>query len=369
MKKRVIAMAVAALVATGVLAGCGGSSSEGGDTATTGGKEGMKVGMITDAGTIDDKSFNQGTWEGILQAKEELGVQEKYLKPQGQTEADYMREITNIYDAGNKFIVTPGFKFETAIYKAQEKYKDAKFVLIDGVPKESGNATEGKVGENTVSIFYAEHESGFLAGLATALEIKEGAVGFIGGLEIPPVQKFNWGYQQGIAYANEKLGTKVTLDKENVIYAESFEDNAKGQQLAAAMYDKGVKAIFASAGKVGVGVITEAKTRAAKGETAWVVGVDVDQYQDGIYEDGKSVVLTSATKKIGKSAYDMIKNELDGKFPGGQTFVVDIKTDDVGLPAENPNLSDETMKKVNEVIELIKSGEVKVSSEKGDLIK
>ena len=368
MKKRVIAMAVTALMATGVLAGCG-SASEGGDTATDSGKATLQVGMITDAGTIDDKSFNQGTWEGILKAKEELGIKEKYLQPKGQTEADYLNEITNIYDAGNKLIITPGFKFETAIYKAQEKYKDAKFVLIDGAPKKDANTMEPTVGENTVSIFYAEHESGFLAGVATALEVKEGDVGFIGGLEIPPVQKFNWGFQQGIAYANEKLGTKVTIKEENVIYAESFEDHAKGTQIAATMYDRGVKAIFASAGKVGVGVITEAKTRAAKGEEVWVVGVDVDQYEDGIYEEGKSVVLTSATKKIGKSAYDMINNELKGEFPGGETFIVDIKTDDVGLPAENPNLSAETMAKVNETVELVKSGEIKVSGEKGDLIK
>ncbi|MGL4450838.1 MAG: BMP family lipoprotein [Sarcina sp.] len=367
MKKRVIAMAVAALVATGVLAGCGGSSSEGGDTAT-GGKEAMKVGMITDSGTIDDKSFNQGTWEGIVEAKKALGIQEKYLQPKGETEADYLREITNMYDAGNKFIVTPGFKFETAIYKAQEKYKDAKFVLLDGVPKETPDSKEGTVADNTVSIFYAEHESGFLAGLATALEVKEGDVGFIGGLKIPPVQKFNWGFQQGIAYANENFKTNVSIKEENVIYAESFVDVAKGQQLAATMYDKGVKAIFASAGKVGVGVITEAKTRATKGDTAWVVGVDVDQYQDGIYTDGKSVILTSATKKIGKSAHDMIKNELDGKFPGGQTFIVDVKTDDVGLPAENPNLSEETLTKVQEVIDLMKKDEVKVSGEQGSLI-
>ena len=367
MKKRVIAMMVAGLVATGVLVGCGGSSSEGGDTAATGGKEAMKVGMITDSGTIDDKSFNQGTWEGILSAKENLGIQEKYLQPKGETEADYLREITNMYDAGNKFIVTPGYKFETAIYKAQEKYKDAKFVLIDGMPKETQDS-DGKVGENTVSIFYAEHESGFLAGVATALEVKEGDVGFIGGLRIPPVQKFNWGFQQGVAYANEHYKTNVSIKEENVIYAESFNDVAKGQQLAATMYDKGVKAIFASAGKVGVGVITEAKTRATKGETAWVVGVDVDQYQDGVYADGKSVILTSATKKIGKSAEDMIKNELEGKFPGGQTFIVDVKTDDVGLPAENPNLSEDTLTKVKEVIELMKKDEVKVSGEKGELI-
>ena len=85
--------------------------------------------MVTDSGTIDDKSFNQGTWEGIQKAKEEFGIEEKYLKPAGKTEADYLKEIGNLYDAGYKFIVTPGFKFETAIFKAQDKYKDAKFVI------------------------------------------------------------------------------------------------------------------------------------------------------------------------------------------------------------------------------------------------
>lgn len=364
MKKKVITMAVAMLMTTTLLAGCGSESGDG-DKATAGGKT-MNVGMITDSGTIDDKSFNEGTWNGILDAKKDLGITEKYLQPQGETEPDYTKEIGNIYDAGFKFIVTPGFKFETAIYKAQEKYKDAKFVLIDGVPKKTDKDVEGKVGENTVSIFYAEEQSGFLAGLATALKVQEGDVGFIGGLKIPPVEKFNWGYQQGVAYANETYGTKVTLKKENVQYAESFVDVAKGQQMAATMYDKGVKAIFASAGKVGTGVITEAKKRVSKGDDVWVVGVDVDQYRDGIYSGDKSVVLTSATKKLGKSAYDMIKAEQDGKFPGGQTLVFDINNDGVGLPKENPNLSEDILKKVEEATAKIKAGDVKISAEKTD---
>lgn len=368
MKKRVIAMAMTALMATGILAGCGGSSSEGGDAATNE-KEKLKVGMITDSGTIDDKSFNQGTWDGIVKAEEELQIKAQYLKPAGETEVDYLKEITNIYDAGNRVIITPGYKFETAIYKAQEKYKDSKFVLLDGTPKKDANAKEASMADNTVAIFYAEHESGFLAGLATALELKEGDVGFIGGLEIPPVQKFNWGFQQGVKYANENYKTNVTIKEENIQYANSFVDTAVGSQIAATMYDRGVKAIFASAGKVGVGVITEAKTRVSKGEEAWVVGVDVDQFEDGKYEGDKSVVLTSATKKIGKSAQEMIKHELDGTFPGGEILTFDIKTDDVGLPEENPNLSGDTLSKVEEVIKLMKSDEVKVSPEKGDLIK
>jgi basic membrane protein A len=100
-----------------------------------------------------------------------------------------------------------------------------------------------------------------------------------------------------------------------------------------------------------------------------MVGVDVDQYEEGVYADGKSVILTSAMKQIDKAAADMIKAEKDGKFPGGETLTFDAKNDGVGLPEENPNLSEDTTSKVDEVFELIKSGEVKVASEQGDLIK
>lgn len=361
MKKRVIALALSALVMTG-LVGCG-SKSEGGAA------NGMKVGMVTDAGTIDDKSFNQGTWEGILKAQDELGVDSNYLKPAGETEADYLKEIQNLYDTEYKFIVTPGFKFETAIFQAQTKYPDAKFVILDGAPH-SGDYNN-VIAENTVSIMFAEHESGFLAGVATALELKEGELGFIGGLEIPAVQKFNWGFQQGVAYANENLGTNMAIKEENVKYANSFSDIAVGQQLAATMYDRGVKAIFCAAGGVGIGAINEAKTRVSSGKEAWVVGVDVDQYADGIYDkdNNKSVVLTSAMKKIDTATFDVIKAELDGKFPGGEQLVFDAKNDGVGIPVENPNLSKETTDKVAEVFEKIKAGEVIVSAEQGNLIK
>lgn len=329
----------------------------------------FKVGMVTDAGTIDDKSFNQGSWEGIQKASKDFGIKSKYLKPTGTTEADYVKEIVNLNDAGFSLIVTPGFKFEPAIFVAQEKYPKTKFVLIDGVPNNGAfDATrKEKVGPNTVSIFFAEHESGFLAGVASSLQIKSGDFGFIGGMEIPPVQKFNWGFQQGVAYANKNLGTQITLKPENVIYQGTFSDVAAGQQLAAQMYDKGVKAIFAAAGGVGVGAINEAKTRAAKG--VWVIGVDSDQYSHGIYSGDKSIILTSAMKRVDSAAYDMIKAEKEGKFPGGQTLIFDAKKDGVGIPAVNPNLSAEVSKKVAGVLAEIKAGKIVVSAEKGDLIK
>lgn len=327
----------------------------------------LKVGMVTDAGTIDDKSFNQGTWEGVQRAGKDFKLQTKYLKPGGTTEADYIKEIGNLYDAGFKFIVCPGFKFETAIFHAQDKYQDAKFVLIDGNP----HAGDFKpvVKENTVSIFFAEHESGFLAGVATALQLQESEVGFIGGMEIPAVQKFNWGFQQGIRYANQNLGTKILIKPENVVYQGSFDNVAAGQQLAAKMYDKGVKAIFCAAGGVGIGAINEAKTRAKSGQEVWVIGVDVDQYSEGIYDGDKSIILTSAMKKIEQAAYDMIKAELNGEFPGGLILTFNAENNGVGIPAENPNLSEEVQKKVAEIYQKLQSGEITVDAQRGDLIK
>jgi basic membrane protein A len=133
------------------------------------------------------------------------------------------------------------------------------------------------------------------------------------------------------------------------------------------MYDRGVKAIFTAAGGVGVGAINEAKARAAKG--VWIVGVDVDQYAQGIYSGDKSIILTSAMKRIDTAAYDMIKAEKEGKFPGGQTLVFDAKKDGVGIPATNPNLSADVSTKVAAVLADLKAGKITVAAEKGNLIK
>lgn len=326
----------------------------------------LKVGMVTDAGTIDDKSFNQGTWEGISKAKKELPIECTYVKPNGEVESDYLTEIGNLYDAGFKFIITPGFKFESAIYSAQNKYPDAKFVLIDGTPNDGGE--NSKVGENTVSIYFAEHEAGFLAGVATALKLENGLVGFIGGAEVPAVQKYNWGFQQGIQYANENLGTNIIMDKDNFIYEGSFDNVEGGRKIANEMYNRGVDLIFVAAGGTGVGAIQEAVERAKKGEDVWIIGVDTDQYDLGIYEDGKSVVLTSAVKKLSRAALNLIEDDLKGEFKGGQSITFTTNEDCIGIPIENPNLSEETIEHVNKILEKIKNGEIIVSGVQGDLI-
>nr|WP_041397739.1 BMP family ABC transporter substrate-binding protein [Spirochaeta africana] len=329
----------------------------------------LRVGMVTDAGTIDDKSFNQGTWEGILAAERDMDITIRYLQPTGTTEADYVTEITNLRDAGFQLIITPGFKFETAVFRMQDRYPEVNFVLIDGVPNNGvfDDTYEQKVADNTVAVFFAEHEAGFLAGVAAALELQSGEFGFIGGMEIPPVQKFNWGYQQGIAYANANLGTDISIVRQNVIYQGTFDDVAAGQQIAAQMFDRGVDVIFVAAGGVGVGAINEAKARAGQG--AWIIGVDADQYDEGIYRDNDSIILTSAMKRVDTVAYDMIAAQLAGEFPGGETLMFDASNDGIGLPDENPNLSAEVLAQVDQVLQGLRDGSIVVSAEQGNLIR
>lgn len=327
----------------------------------------LKVGMVTDAGTIDDKSFNEGTWTGVVKAATELNLEYRYLKPVGTTPADYIKEIINLYDAGFRLIVTPGFKFETTIYDAQARYPDCKFVLLDGFPH-SGDWNP-VVADNTVAIFFAEHESGFMAGVATALQLKTGSVGFLGGMEIPPVQKFNWGFQQGIAYANTHFGTNVVIAAQNVVYQGTFDDVAAGQAIAAQMFDRRVRAIFCAAGGVGIGAINEAKARKATGKEAWIIGVDVDQFYDGIFAENQSVILTSAMKRIDIAAYDMIKAAYRGEFPGGQTLVFDARNNGIGLPETNPNLDQDVQDKLNVIFTDLQEGRITVSDVRGDLIR
>ncbi|WP_428588470.1 BMP family lipoprotein [Sphaerochaeta sp.] len=322
-------------------------------------KSNLRVGMVTDSGTIDDKSFNQGTWEGILRASKDYGLDVKYLKPSGTTEADYLKEIGNLVDAGYNFVVLPGFKFESALFAAQDKYPKVKFVILDGEPH-SADYSVFRIEPNVVAVYYAEHESGFLAGFAAALQIKEGDFGFVGGMEIPAVQKFNWGFQQGVKYANANFGTKIVMKQENNLYQGSFDNVSAGQQIAASMYDRGVDVIFAAAGGVGVGVINEAKNRAAAGQKVWVIGVDVNQYPEGLMPNGKSIILTSAMKYLDRASYDMIQAELNGSFPAGKILTFTAANDGVGIPVENPNLDKAVTDEVTKVFAKMKSGEIKV---------
>lgn len=368
-KKRLLSILATVAVVTSLFAGCGTKQTPAPAPAPAAGTEKKaepaktktKVGMVTDSGTIDDKSFNQGTWEGIAKYEKDKGtIEKKYLQPSGEQKTDYMNAINDLVDSGYKIIVTPGFKFETAINESAAKHKDSSFILIDGQP----NNGDGKFvkHDNVVSVFFNEHEAGFLAGVSAALSTKTGKLGFIGGMEIPPVQKFGWGYQAGVKYANKNLGTKAEVV--DYLYQGTFNDVAAGKNLASGMYNKGADIIFHAAGGVGVGVFNEAKERAEKGQNVFVVGVDVDQYETGKISSGKSVTLTSAVKGIDVAAFNYIDAKLNNKFPGGQVITLGLKDNGVGIPAKNPNLSDDIVKKVDQAKKDVVDGKVTVPATK-----
>lgn len=348
MKRKLSMLTIAAAVSLGLVA-CG-EKSESQDL--------VKIGMMTDSGTIDDRSFNQATWEGIERYQEEHGTIEKqYIRPLGETTADYMQAADDLITAGNKMIVAPGFKFEEAITKLQEQYPEIKFVMIDGEPK--------TVAENTIAIYFAEHEAGFLAGVAAALQTETGKLGFIGGMKSIAVEKFGYGYVAGVAYANKHLGTNAEVV--DYLYNGTFTDVAGGQAQAGSMYDKGIDIIFTAAGRVGNGVITEAKTRTEAGDKVFVIGVDVDQYELGKMSNGESVILTSAIKRVDNASYDKVDEFMKGTFKGGEVITMNAEMSGVGLPEKNPNLTEATEATAQEILEEIKAGNLVVPSNEEDV--
>lgn len=365
--RKVLSVIIAGALATTMLAGCGSNNASsnkennsknnaGSESKSEGGKE-FKVGLVTDAGTIDDKSFNQGAWEGITKATEEFGLKSKYLQPKAKTTSDYLTEIANLNDGGFELMVTTGFMFQEAITQAQEKYPNAHFILVD--------AEVENMKENVTSVLFAEEQAGFLAGISAALESKTGKVAFLGGMNIPPVQKFGLGFVAGVAYANNSYGTKVEVAE--FMYEGTFDNVQGGTALAAGMYDKGIDIIFTAAGGVGAGAIEEAKARKLEGENVFIIGVDVDQYEDGKLEDGSSVILTSAMKRVDNVVYQLIKDYEAGTIGKGETLTFDASNGGVGIPEENPNLSEETIGKVQEGLDKLVKGEEVIPTTVEDL--
>lgn len=316
----------------------------------------LKVVMVTDSGSIDDKSFNQGTWEGIERFKaDDEEVEINYLTPNDNSSEAFLTTIDNAVLSGADVVITPGFAFEEAIGKAQEQYPKVKFVLIDGQPLIEG---EYQINDNVQSIFFKEHEASFLTGIASALSTQTGKVGFLGGVKVPAVEKLGYGFVAGVAYANDVLNTNV--DVVDYVYQGTFEDTQAGQMIASGMYDKGADVILQAAGLVGVGAINEAKLRTEAGESCYVVGVDVDQYEAGLMSDGSSVILTSAMKKLDEAVYQALADIQANNFNGGSSSVLGIEQAGVGLPVENPNLEEHITTTIESVKHLVATGEIQV---------
>ncbi len=304
--KKILALAIAAMLALTLFAGCGAASSN------------PELALITDIGTIDDKSFNQGAWEGLVKYAEEHKIGHQYYQPTEKSTTAYLESIDQAVQNGAKVVVTPGYLFEDSVFVAQDQYPDVKFILIDGTPHDA-DYKEFKTAENTVGITFAEEQVGFLAGYAA---VKEGLtkLGFMGGMAVPAVVKYGYGFVQGAEYAAQELGLADGSIEIVYNYTGGFSATPEAQNQAAAWYNNGTEVIFAAGGAVGNSVMAAAEAVGAK-----VIGVDVDQ-------SGESdTVITSALKGLGISVYDMLKAYYDGNFPGGQNLVFDAANNGVSL--------------------------------------
>ncbi len=302
-----------------------------------------EIAMITDIGTIDDKSFNQGTWEAIKAYGDANGKTYNYYQPSAQSTEIYVERIDQAVADGAKVIVTPGFLFEEPIYIAQDKYPDVNFVLIDGNPH-NADYSEFRTEKNAVGIVFAEEQSGFLAGYAA---VKDGytKLGFMGGMAVPAVVRFGYGFVQGADYAAKELGlTDVSV---NYNYTGGFDATPEAQAMASSWYNDGVQVIFACGGAVGNSVMAAAEAAGGK-----VIGVDVDQSSES------ETVITSAMKGLGAAVEQALTAYYAGSFPGGEAWVLGADKNGVQLPMATSRFEKFAQADYDAIFAKLASGEV-----------
>lgn len=267
--------------------------------------------MVTDTAGIGDESFNDMAKAGGDRAAEELGVEFNILE--SQTAADYVRNLTDAAESGDLAIAV-GFLLADAVTEVAGQYPDVKFAIID---------TE-VTADNVVSFLFREQEGAFLAGAIAALTTRTNTIGFVGGIRIPPVMRYEVGYVAGARSVNPDIEISIA-------YADDFEDPNLGKELALAQYNNGADIVHAAAGRTGIGAFDAA---AEKGEGVYVIAADQDQS-----ELGTEFQLAAVIKSIDTAVYDSIKMVQDGTFESG-THNLGIADDGVSLGAINENVPD-----------------------------
>ena len=279
-----------------------------------------KVAMITDYGDITDQSFNQTTYEACKAFAETNGVDFQYFKPAGDNTADRVAMIESAIDQGYNVIVMPGYAFGAAIAETAPKFEDVKFIALD---VSAGDLGEGfVVPANLYCAVYQEELCGYMAGYA-AVKLGYTKLGFLGGMAVPAVVRYGFGYVQGVDAAAKELGITVDL---KYAYGNQFYGDGDITAAMDTWYQGGTEVVFACGG----GIYNSAAEAAAK-VGAKVIGVDVDQAAiiDGDYGEGMTV--TSAMKGLAPTVKHMLSEVVAGNFAnyGG-------KIDTLGLVSANP---------------------------------
>ncbi|MED3624202.1 BMP family lipoprotein [Neobacillus thermocopriae] len=352
MKKRKIGMALSMVLTAGTLLGACGKADDNGGEKGGEKKDNFSVAMVTDVGGVDDKSFNQSAWEGLQNFGKENGLEKGkggYDYIQSKSDADYATNLNTLVRQDFDLVYGIGFLMQAAVEEIAQQQKDAHFAIVDAEVQQP----------NVASILFKEQEAAFLAGVAAALTTKTNHIGFIGGMEIPVIERFESGFLAGVKAAKPEVQVDVQ-------YAGAFDKAEVGQSIASKMYSSGADVIFHAAGATGNGLFKEASDRKAKApdKDFWAIGVDRDQA-----DMGPEIVLTSALKRVDVAVQDLATKAKDGNFPGGEIVLYGLQEDGVGLAPINDKVANKAdiESAVKDWIEKIKSGDVKVPGTREEL--
>jgi basic membrane protein A len=322
-----------------LLAGCGDDES-GSDAAGRISK--LKVGLVTDVGKVDDKSFNQSAWEGVERSKKELSADTKYIET---TDAkDYAKNIEQFTNDKYNVLVSVGFALGDATIAAAKKYTSIKFIGVDQFQ------APGQELPNLAGLIFDEDKAGFLAGALAAQMSRSGTIGQVLGTDVvPPVVKFGKGFEAGAAYA--KPGIRVLTWYHPGGLARGFTDPEEGKKQALQMISQNADVIFGAGGQTGNGALLGCAER-----NVLAIGVDTDQYLT--VPQAQKVLLSSAMKLITPGVFDLVKAAKDGQFKGGN-FV-----GQVGLAPyhdQEKNVPEQVKGKMAEIDRGLKDGSIKTN--------
>jgi basic membrane protein A len=316
----------------------------------------LKVGLVTDTGGVNDKSFNQSAWTGVQKAAAEFGYDAKFIESKQPT--DYEKNIDQFATENYNVIVTVGFLMGDATAAKAKQYPNIKFAIIDNqyFPSKGSAACADTVKDcyadgglkNVTSLMFQEDQVGYLAGVLAAGMSTTGTICTVSGMQIPPVERYVIGFQAGAQW--EKAGTKALN-----VYIPSFTDPAKGKETAVSMIGQGCDVIFGVGGNTGNGGLL-----AAKEKGLMAIGVDIDQY--GTYPEDQSALISSAMKNVDVATYEYIK-AISNKSDKAGAITANLTNGGVGLAPFHDwdsKISADVKTKIQQATDGIKSGSIKI---------
>ena len=328
------AVAVLLLVVAVVVMGCqGGEKQPQGEQV-----EKVSVGLVLSVGGLGDKSFNDSAYEGLTRAARDLGIDPIYGQPEQMAEDEkYLRQYA---EQGMDLVIAVGFLMKDALDKVAGEFPDTRFAIIDAVVERP----------NVASLVFREHEGSFLVGAIAGLVTNTDKVGFVGGMDIPLIHKFEVGYAEGVRYVNPVAEVFIAYAGSG---PDAFHDPVKGKSLALSQFDRGADIIFQAAGSTGNGVIDAAQERGL-----FAIGVDANQ---NYMAPGH--VLTSMLKRVDVSVFEIVKDLVQGTFKGGR-HVYGLEIDGVGYALDEYNrdlIPPEVIERIGQIKQDIVSGRIQVT--------